>query len=96
MMQKLQFKQAAVLHFDVCALTVGVGADAGGQIDDAKTAEQVGEFAFVGNDFGDAGERGDFIGRAGGVAAHHDDPRARDCGQRVGGWFGDFWNRLRA
>ncbi len=58
---KAAIQQAAVLHFDVRPLAIGEGADAGGQIDDAEASEQVGQFALVGDDFGDAGKRGHFF-----------------------------------
>ena len=89
-------QQAAVLHFDVGPLAIGEGADAGGQIDDAEAAEQIGQFALVGDDFGDAGQRGDFLRRPRGVAAHHDDSRARDFAPPAGESSAGFWNRLRA
>src|SRR5262249_16037674 len=46
-------EQAAVLHFDIGALAVGIGADAGGQINDAEAAQEVRKFALVGDHFGD-------------------------------------------
>jgi len=78
---KAAIQEAAVLHFDVCPLAVGERADAGGQIDDAETAEQVGQFALVGDDFGDAGECGNFFRRPRGVATHHDDACSRIAGR---------------
>ena len=82
-MQKLQAKQAAVLHFDVRPMPVAEGADAGGHVDDAKAAQQIGQFALVGDDFGDARQRGDFLRRPRGVAAHHDDPRSGISGGQL-------------
>ncbi len=76
-------QQAAVLHFDVGPLAIGEGADAGGQVDHAEAAQQIGQFALVGDDFGDAGQRGDFLRGPRGVAAHHDDSRAGISGRQL-------------
>ena len=62
MMQKLQLQQAAVLHFDVGPLAIGERANAGRNIDDAEAAQQIGQLALVGDDFGNAGQCGDFVG----------------------------------
>ncbi len=76
-------QQAAILDFDVGALAIGVGADAVRDVDNAEAAEEIGEFAFVGDDFGDAGEGSNFVRRASGVTAHHDDARARIAGGQL-------------
>ena len=51
-------------------------ADAGGHVGHAEAAQQVGQLALVGDDLRHARQRGDFLRRPRGIAAHHDDLRA--------------------
>ena len=66
-------KQATVLHFDIRAMPAGKAVQPGGDVDDAEPRHQIGQFSFVGDDFGHPGQLGDFVGRPRGVTAHHDD-----------------------
>src|ERR1700693_1779365 len=70
-------EDAAVLHLHVRPLASVKMADAAGHVDDAQSAEDVGQFALVANDLEDAGQARDGLRVARGVAAHHDRPRAR-------------------
>jgi len=71
------FEQAAVLYFDIRAMATAEPADAVGDVDDTETAKHIRKFAFVGDHFADAWQLPDFLGRAGGIAAHDDDPGLR-------------------
>ena len=49
-------EQTAVLHFDIGPAAAGELRDAGRNVDHAETAEQVGQFALVGQDLGHGGQ----------------------------------------
>ena len=66
-------EQTTVLDFHVSAMSVVQARDAVGNIHDAKAPQQVGDFTFVGDDFGDSRQRGDGFGLTRRVATHHDD-----------------------
>ena len=69
-------QHAAVLHFHVRPMPPAEAADAGRHVGHAEAAQQIGQLALVGHDLRHARQRGDFLRRPRGVAAHHDDLRA--------------------
>ena len=69
-------QHAAVLHLHVRPMPAAEAADAGGNVGHAEAAQQIGQLALVGDDLRHARQRGDFLRRPRGVAAHHDDLRA--------------------
>lgn len=70
-------KKAAILHFDVSPVAVVKSRDPVGNIDDSESTKQIRQFAFVGDDLGDAWQSGDGFGFAGRVATHYNNPCVR-------------------
>ena len=65
-------QNAPVLDFDVRAAAAIKMADAPGDVDDAQTIENVGQFALVANDLKDAGQVFQDLRLARGIAPHDD------------------------